>query len=167
VGPPGDPPPPSAAHCVHHAHTDAEGPWCVCPCIRVLTHVLVFLDACGHACLCVRVFVCVACRVADVAAGGNGAPLTSTMDALLMAPDNLPLSAPATHVPGGSVRWRAVQNIGAHRACACWLPVSCPTLTPTRSTPPATSCPPRPQRAMRTHPPRWSRGHFVQVVLGT
>lgn len=65
-------------------------------------------------------------RVADVAAGGNGAPLTSTMDALLMAPDNLPLSAPATHAPGGRVRWRAVQNIGG---------IGNVTLVPPRGTP--------------------------------
>lgn len=41
-------------------------------------------------------------RVADIGAGGQGAPLTSTMDVLCLAP---PITSPVTH-------WRAVQNIG-------------------------------------------------------
>ena len=41
-------------------------------------------------------------RVADIAAGGQGAPLTSTMDVLCLAPaDTDDVST-----------WRAVQNIG-------------------------------------------------------
>ena len=46
-------------------------------------------------------------RVADIAAGGQGAPITSTMDVHCLAP---PPSAP-TH------SWRAVQNIGG--LCGC------------------------------------------------
>lgn len=41
-------------------------------------------------------------RVADVAAGGQGAPITSTMDVRCFAP-------PVDHDPS---LWRAVQNIG-------------------------------------------------------
>ncbi len=41
-------------------------------------------------------------RVADVAAGGQGAPITSTMDVLMLHP---PSNADST-------AWRAVQNIG-------------------------------------------------------
>lgn len=46
-------------------------------------------------------------RVADVAAGGQGAPLTSTMDVLCLAP---PVEADVT-------LWRAVQNIGVYDCC--------------------------------------------------
>jgi 1,6-anhydro-N-acetylmuramate kinase len=41
-------------------------------------------------------------RVADVAARGQGAPITSTMDVLYLSP---PIDAPLS-------AWRAVQNIG-------------------------------------------------------
>jgi anhydro-N-acetylmuramic acid kinase len=65
-------------------------------------------------------------RVADVAAGGNGAPLTSTIDCVLMAPDNIPIVTAATDAAVPADAWRAVQNIGAFSATV--VVVTCQSL---------------------------------------
>jgi 1,6-anhydro-N-acetylmuramate kinase len=99
-------------------------------------------------------------RMADVAAGGNGAPLTSTMDAMLLAPDSVALPAPAAEGdgaagPSAGFPWRAVQNIGAlfRPPCAGHAPRRPRDRPPHPPNPPPPPCCPCPVRPALSPPP--------------